>query len=467
MLNHNDDQNEAKRMMLFCVAAASFVLLLFLIVLYTHDNKNSSKHKVKNNVPKVTTEENDIEIKKSNIVSSDLDFWDMYDDEERKPIEDIDDEEEDEKKETAKRSEARDKELNKKTSSSSSKYDDSDDEESMNNSRKKDKDIVDDKDHIKVIGQDGKPSWYDILEDVKKNNYDFDNYLVYDNGLLKYNSSEITSLTGIDISNKQGIIDFIKVKNAGVDFVMIKVASRGYETGQINIDDKFVEYANGATAAGLSIGAYISSQAITDIEAVEEANYAVAAANNYNVKFPIAIDFTSVSNDSERTDKLTSSERTAIVKKFCETVKSYGKTPAICASRDFLIANLDLEDLSGYDIWLKDEAVVADYMKVEHIEDINDEDDNNDSSSSSSSSNSSKTSSSSTSSSSSSSSSAKKSSSSSKKLNNNDDDEDLPDYIGTDYPYNFSLWQCSKKGSINGIEGAVDINLSFINYAER
>lgn len=444
MLNHNDDQNEAKKMVLFCVAAASMVLLLFLVVLYMHDSKNTSKHVVKQNT-KEAANEPDIEVGKSNIVSSDLDFWDMYDNDIKKPIEDEEDLDEDlinKKKEEAKNF------AKQKASSSSSKDEDDFSDLSMNNRNKKDKDEMDDGKHIKVIGSDGKAQWFEILEDMKKNKYDFENYLTYDNGILKYSSSDTKTLAGIDISNYQGNIDFAKVKAAGIDFVMIKVASRGYESGQINIDNKFVEYATGALGAGLPIGAFITSSAITDVEAVEEANYAVAAANNYNVKYPIAIDFTKVTNDSSRTDKLTNSERTAIVKKFCETVESYGKHAAICASRDFLIANLDLLSLAEYDIWLKDEAVTADYMRTQYID--NDDDDENENSSSSSSTNKNR-----------------KQTTSSSSTSSSSEIEELPDYIGTDYPYVFSLWQYTNKGTINGIDGNVNIDLSFVNYAER
>ena len=117
MLNRNDDQNEVKRMVLFCVAAASMVLLLFLVVLYMHDNKNSSKHVVKTS-PENTSDEPDIEVRKSNIVSSDLDFWDMYDETVKKPIEDIED---DDEQEAEKRKEAVKKLAEKRASSSSSK----------------------------------------------------------------------------------------------------------------------------------------------------------------------------------------------------------------------------------------------------------------------------------------------------------------------------------------------------------
>lgn len=453
MLNRNDDQNEAKRMVLFCVAAASMVLLLFLVTLYLHDSKKTKVTNVKQEED-VAAENDDVEVGESNIVSSDLDFWDMYGNDAPRVIEEEDEEDsDDEVKSTS--SNLNNYKLKRDYfaslyNSSSSKYSDDAKNLSSSSRTKKVKDEMDDGKHIKVTGSDGKDAWYEILEDLKKNDYKFRAHLKYDNGMLKYNSADAKSVNGIAISNQQGVIDFNKVKNAGIQYVMIRVASRGYETGQINIDDKFVEYANGATAAGLQIGTYITSNAITDVEAVEEANYAVAASNNYNIKYPIALDFSGVSSGKARTEKLTSSERTDIVKTFCNTVKTYGRTPAICASRDFLITNLDLDELEDYDIWLKDEAVIADYMMRESVPESDEEAEaENDSTS--------------TSSSSRSSSSSKKSSSSS----SSSEIEEEPDYIGTDYPYEFSMWQYSEKGTINGIEGQVNLNMSFVNYAER
>ncbi|MDO4188861.1 MAG: GH25 family lysozyme [Lachnospiraceae bacterium] len=461
MLNRNDDQNEAKRMVLFCIAAASMVLLLFLVALYSHDSKNTSKHVAKKE-NQIKNEEPEIEIGKSNIVSSDLDFWDMYD--KRKTY--VDDAYEDDFDDTPVRNTTK---LNssikeRKSSSSSSSLDDLDGNDSMYTSKTKDESDLDDDKHIKVIGADGMPAFYEILDTVKKNKYVFNNNLIYDNGLLKYSSSDIKSLEGIDISSYQGNIDFTKVKDAGIDFVIIKVASRGYESGQINIDNRFVDYANGAVAAGLPIGVYISSQAITDVEAVEEANYAVAASNGYDIRYPVVIDLTNATSGKSRTDRLTSSERSDIVKKFCETVEVYGRKPAIRASKDFLITKLDLEKLKGYDIWLEDEAALPDYIKMLYVKDNDLEDE--DSLSSDSSSNSNLKSSSSSSSDSSSRSSSQTNKISSSAYNKDESDEQF-DYIGTNYPYDFTMWQYSEKGTINGIEGSVNMNISFVNYAER
>jgi len=447
MLNKNDYQNESKKLMLLCVAAASLVLLLFLVALYLHDNKDSTKHVVKEETQS-EIEEKKIEVGKSNIISEDLDFWDMYDDEEKKPIEDIDEDET-----TKSDIEKARKLLSQQTTEikSKTKSRDGEGEESSMGSKDVKKDENDDGKHVKVIGSDNKAVWYEILEDVKKNTYKFDEYLTYDNGFLKYNSSEAKSFVGMDLSSHQGSVDFNRVKSAGIDFAMLKVAGRGYESGLITVDEKFIEYANGATAVGMPIGFFVSSQAINEIEAVEEANFAVAASTNYNIKFPIAIELSSIKNDASRTSKLTTSERTAIVKKFCETVRGFGKTPAICASRDFFITELDLNELKDYDLWLKDEAVTADYMKSQSIEDadVTSEEDsvrmdpkNN------------------------------KAGAAKKEAENEDEGEgqanpNRPDYIGTDFPYNFSMWQYTEKGTVNGLDGSVNLDLCFVNYAEK
>lgn len=449
MLNRNDDQFEAKKLMLLCMAAASLVMLLFLVAIYMHDSKKMAK-KVDTITTEIAVEEPEIEVGKSNMVSEDLDFWDMYDSGEKKPIEDLD-----KNKETlAKKNKQTVSEKTIIGASNKDKKDvdrDSGDSDDSDEDKATDRDQMNDGKHVKVVGTDGKAAWYDILSDVKKNTYNFEEYLAYDNGFLKYNSPDVKTYIGADLSSYQGTIDFDKVKRAGIDYVMLKVAGRGYETGQISVDEKFVEYAQGAIAAGIPIGVYFCSQAVNEIEAVEEANFTVSAANNIIAKYPIAIDLSEVKNDSSRTDKLTAKERTAIVKKFCDTVKSFGKTPMICASRNFLITEINLSDLTDYDIWLKDEAVTADYMRSSKSE----ADDNIEEKAEP----------------------ETKSKGDEKKADEKASDtieededssfEERPAYIGTDFPYDFTLWQYTEKGTVNGINSSVNLNLSFVNYAEK
>ena len=76
---------------------------------------------------------------------------------------------------------------------------------------------------------------------------------------------------GIDVSNWQGAINWTSVAAWGVDFVFIRAAYRTTGTGTLNTDSRFRSYIAGAKAAGIKVGVYIFSQAITTAEAVEEA----------------------------------------------------------------------------------------------------------------------------------------------------------------------------------------------------
>jgi len=401
MLNHNDDYNDAKNIVLLCIAAASIVLLLFLVVLYMKDSSQHVKN-VETKEENVAVSDN-IEVGKSNIVSQDLDFWEMYDDEIKEDENDaIDDND-------GANSSSSEKVVNKDNTKKKDKDEDEDKDASDNSMNDEDnsEDKFEDDNHLKVMGSDGKPAYYDVISEVPKNNYNLSEYLELENGVLSYKDEKTYTKRGIDISKHQGTIDFSKVKNAGIDFVMLRVASRGYESGNITIDDKFVEYTTGATAAGLQVGVYLYSQAITDIEAVEEANYAVAAILNYNVTYPVACYLDEVNSEDSRTKKLTVKDRTAIVKKFCDTVISYGKKPVICATRDYMISKLDLKELESYDFWIRNNVEIK------------------------------------------------------------ENEEGVQELNYASYPYKYSMWQYSDKGSVDGISGSVDLDFSFEDYAER
>ena len=80
------------------------------------------------------------------------------------------------------------------------------------------------------------------------------------------------SILGIDVSKYQGEIDWQKVKAAGVEFVMIRIGYRGYgQAGTLGTDAMAQENYQGAKEAGLKVGGYFFSQAITTEEAIEEA----------------------------------------------------------------------------------------------------------------------------------------------------------------------------------------------------
>lgn len=158
---------------------------------------------------------------------------------------------------------------------------------------------------------------------------------------------------GIDVSKYQGDIDWKAVKASGVQFVIIRCAYRGYGSGVLVEDVKFKQNLAGAKAVGLDIGIYIFSQAVNDVEAVEEASTCLNYLNGMKIKYPIFIDIeTSGGQGDGRADNLTVEQRTNVAIAFCETIKNAGYKPGVYANKNYLTNKMDASKLSKYYIWL-------------------------------------------------------------------------------------------------------------------
>lgn len=158
---------------------------------------------------------------------------------------------------------------------------------------------------------------------------------------------------GIDVSKHNGNINWNKVKAAGIDYAIIRVAYRGYESGALNLDYKFEENIKGATAAGVDVGIYVYSQAVNVSEALEEASAAVKYAQRYNVTYPIYFDTEySTGERNGRADRIPKSLRTDLAIAFCEAVKNSGYKAGVYASKSFFSDELQFSRISSYQIWV-------------------------------------------------------------------------------------------------------------------
>lgn len=174
----------------------------------------------------------------------------------------------------------------------------------------------------------------------------------------KFDSAKITQ--GVDISYHNDTVDFKKVKKAGVDFVILRVGYRGYgSSGSINADKNFTTYINDAQSAGLPVGVYFYSQAITTTEARAEANYVLSKIKSYDIQLPIVFDYEFAEVSTGRLDsawksgKLNKTKMTAIAMKFCETVENAGYDAMVYANKSFFTDQLDHTKIEKeYGIWL-------------------------------------------------------------------------------------------------------------------
>ena len=215
--------------------------------------------------------------------------------------------------------------------------------------------------HTLVTNRDGKEEWVLISPYLPKHEYDFTK-LVCQSDLMKYyEEGAQVSYVGAEISKYQDYVDFVKLKKAGIQYVMIRVGARGYGTGQLVMDEYFTDNMKRAADAGLQIGVYFSSQAITVEEAMEEAELVLEALEDYKISYPVAFDMSFVDNDTARIESLSKSEKTEITKTFLDAIAAAGYMPMIYGNKEWLIKEIDMSKLTAYDVWLSQLQDLPDY----------------------------------------------------------------------------------------------------------
>lgn len=161
------------------------------------------------------------------------------------------------------------------------------------------------------------------------------------------------SYVGVDVSFYNESIDWYKVKNHGVDFAIIRVGGRMWRDGSLYDDVCFKQNLQGTKNAGLRVGVYFYSTAIDELEAVQEASMVLDRLGGVSLDFPVFFDteFSGIYPEA-RADGLSTSERTAIIRAFCDTIQSGGYRPGVYSGQSFFLNQLDYSAISSYPIWL-------------------------------------------------------------------------------------------------------------------
>ena len=166
------------------------------------------------------------------------------------------------------------------------------------------------------------------------------------------------SRLGIDVSSHQGVIDWQQVAASGVEFAMIRLGYRGYETGVIKVDDYARSNLAAAREAGLDVGVYFFSQAITAEEARQEANFVLAVLEEAKLQMPVVFDWELIAGEA-RTGGIDSRTLTDCAIAFCQVIQDAGYEPMVYFNQHLAEALLNLEELTEYEFWL---AMYTDQM---------------------------------------------------------------------------------------------------------
>ncbi len=203
---------------------------------------------------------------------------------------------------------------------------------------------------------DAKKHWHTAYLDPELPRNDYDKSLFRkENGVIYYDDTRYTLRRGIDVSRHNGNVDFQAVKAAGIDFVILRGAYRSYgANGELHLDEKFHENLLAASAAGLDTGVYVFSQAISEEEAVEEAELLLSALSGASISMPVIFDPESILDDEARTDNVSGEQFTKNTIAFCERVKQAGYQPMVYSNMIWETEFLDLSALTDYPIWYAD-----------------------------------------------------------------------------------------------------------------
>lgn len=200
------------------------------------------------------------------------------------------------------------------------------------------------------------------LEGMPLNPYDRSVFATNWQGRVSYEKDGKLAKTGIDVSIYQGEVDWPAVAADGIDFAILRVGYRGYTEGGLFPDQAFAQNLQGALDAGLEVGVYFFSQAITPAEAEEEAEYILDALGGRTITYPVAFDWEPIApGENARTDGLDTQTVTSCAAAFCQKIEKAGLLPAIYFNQNQGYLHYDLRELTEYGLWLAEYDTKPDF----------------------------------------------------------------------------------------------------------
>lgn len=192
-----------------------------------------------------------------------------------------------------------------------------------------------------------------VQREVPRSRYKEDHFLMDEQGRMSYKNLHGEARLGIDVSYYQEDIDWKAVADDGVEFAIIRVGYRGYGSGAIKLDQRFEENLQEAKAAGLEVGVYFFSQAITPQEAVEEADFVLAVLAGRELEYPIVFDWEWIEpGKNARTDHMTGQTMTECAAAFAQRIEAEGYAPMIYFNTDMGYLDYELAQLKDWPFWL-------------------------------------------------------------------------------------------------------------------
>ncbi|MGN0976696.1 MAG: GH25 family lysozyme [Faecousia sp.] len=205
---------------------------------------------------------------------------------------------------------------------------------------------------------------------------------------------------GIDVAKYQGTIDWAALARSGIDFAIVRLGYRTMSDGVIQEDSNGRYNLQEGSKAGIPLGVYFFSSAVTEEEAVEEANWVAEIIAQYPITYPVVYDCEGFLSEKSRQFGMTKEARTDVALAFLKAIEKLGYEGMFYSSKHELENEWDMERIEkNYKIW------VAQYPQTPY-----------------------------------------------------------PGTAQSSYTGTHHMWQYSKEGSVEGITQPVDLNVAYFGY---
>ena len=173
---------------------------------------------------------------------------------------------------------------------------------------------------------------FNLIVKNKSNSTNSSSYINYSDVVLKHKNEN--TMIGLDVSRWQGDINFQEVKDAGVEFVFVRVGSQRGVGGEYYIDPKFHQNIKGFNEVGIPVGIYFYSYADSIKSAKTEAKWVVEQLKGYKVDLPVVFDWENWSFFQEF--GVSFYNLTEIAKSYLNVIEDAGYEGMLYSSKNYL-----------------------------------------------------------------------------------------------------------------------------------
>lgn len=161
---------------------------------------------------------------------------------------------------------------------------------------------------------------------------------------------------GIDVSSHQSRINWVDVKQDGIDFAILRLGWIGNKNNH-TIDTFFNENYEACKRLGIPVGVYVYNYCESEEAVTSGAKWVLDQLKAKKLTYPVYIDM-----EDSQISGLDKEKLTNISKTFCEEIKKGGYSKVgVYANKNWLINKLDANQLSSYNIWLAHYTSKTDY----------------------------------------------------------------------------------------------------------